>query len=93
MLSRLHYLLEMACAASDGRVRLEAWCQGGQLAGRKVEVAKVKASRGGNEYFWEEADHSEDYGRPPTPLPPLDSEFTAVGLEYVSNLPWARSLV
>lgn len=59
MLSRLHFLLEMACCLSAGAVSLEAWCQGGQLAGHKVEVPKVKSSRGANEYFWEEADETE----------------------------------
>lgn len=59
MLSRLHFMLEMACNASSSRIRLAAWCQGGQLAGRKIEVPKVKASRGGNEYFWEEANETE----------------------------------
>jgi len=59
MLSRLHFILEMACGSSAGRVQLESWSQGGQLAGRKIEVPKVKAGRGGNEYFWEEADETE----------------------------------
>jgi hypothetical protein len=47
MLSRLHFLLEMACRSSEGRVQLESWSQGGVLAGRKIEAPKVKASRGG----------------------------------------------
>ncbi len=59
MLSRMHFALEMACRRSQGRIKLEAWGQGGQLTGQKVEVPKVKSSRGGNEYFWEEADEIE----------------------------------
>ncbi len=59
MLSRLHFLLEMACRTAAAQVSLEAWCQGGQLAGHKVEVPKVKASRGSDGYFWEEADEME----------------------------------
>lgn len=59
MVLRMHFMLEMACRASEGRVKLQAWGQGGQLAGHKVEVPKVKSSHGGNEYFWEEADQLE----------------------------------
>lgn len=59
MLSRMHFVLEMACRRSKGRIKLEAWGQGGQLTGQKVEIPKVKSSRGGNEYFWEEADETE----------------------------------
>ena len=59
MISRLHFMLDTACRNSARQVCLEAWCQGGQLAGRKVEVPKVKSSRGGTSYFWEEAAESE----------------------------------
>ncbi|MBZ5625629.1 MAG: replication-relaxation family protein [Acidobacteriia bacterium] len=59
MISRMHFMLEMACRTSGAGARLEAWCQGGQLAGRKVEVPKVKSSRGGTGYFWEEASETE----------------------------------
>ncbi len=59
MLSRLHFVLEMACRTSVGKTKLEAWCQGGQLAGNKVEVPKVKSSRTGGEYFWEESGQTE----------------------------------
>lgn len=59
MLSRLHFLLEMACRSSEGRVQLESWSQGGVLAGRKIDAPKVKASRGSTEYFWEEPDETE----------------------------------
>ena len=59
MVSRFHFLLDMACRRSGGRVALAAWRQGAQLAGHKVEVPKVKSSRGGNEYFWEESGETE----------------------------------
>ena len=58
-ISRMHYVIEMACRKSGGRARLDAWGQGGQLAGRKVEVHRVRSTRTGNEYFWEEAAETE----------------------------------
>ena len=42
-----------------GAHRLEAWCQGGQIAGHKVDVPKVESSRVGNDYFWQESDELE----------------------------------
>ena len=59
MVSRLHFCLELSANKSGGKVTLERWEQGAQLAGRKVEVPKVKSSRNGNEYFWEEAGSTE----------------------------------
>ncbi len=59
MVSRMHFVLETACRSSKGAVMLEAWAQGGELAGHKVEVPRLRSSRNGNEYFWEETDHSE----------------------------------
>ena len=59
MISRMHFCVEMACGKSGGRVQLDAWRQGGPLAGRKVEVAKVKSSRDGNQHFWEESEETE----------------------------------
>jgi hypothetical protein len=59
MISRMHFMLEMGCRQSGGTRQLEAWCQGGQLAGNKVEVPKIKSSRQGNDYFWEESDEKE----------------------------------
>lgn len=57
MLSRLHFMLELACKKSGGKTTLEQWRQGGELAGHKVEVLKVKASRtAANEYLWQEHD-------------------------------------
>src|SRR5579863_9771458 len=59
MISRMHFMLEMGCRQSGGARQLEAWCQGGQLAGNKVEVPRIKSSRQGNDYFWEEGDEKE----------------------------------
>ncbi len=59
MISRMHFCVEMACRRSDGRVQLEAWRQGGPLTGSKVEVPKLKSTREGNQYFWEEASETE----------------------------------
>jgi hypothetical protein len=55
MISRMHFMVEMACRKSDGDVALEAWCQGGQIAGHKVDVPKVRSSRQGGQLFWREA--------------------------------------
>src|ERR1019366_9253978 len=35
MISRMHFMVEMACRKSGGIVALETWCQGGQIAGHK----------------------------------------------------------
>jgi protein involved in plasmid replication-relaxation len=59
MISRMHFMLEMACRRSSGSVKLEAWSQGGPLAGNKVQVPKIKSSRQGNDYFWQESDETE----------------------------------
>jgi hypothetical protein len=78
MVSRLHFVLEMACRQSGGRITLEAWSQGGQLAGRKVQVPKIKVSRERGEYFWQEAAETE-----PVPVEP-DAMFT---LRFSDRLP------
>jgi hypothetical protein len=59
VISRMHFMLEMACRQSGGSIRLEAWSQGGPLAGNKVQVQKIKSSRQGNDYFWQESDETE----------------------------------
>lgn len=59
MLSRMHFMLEMACRNSGGEVVLESWRQGGPLAGHKVEVPKVVCSRSDAGYFWEQAGETE----------------------------------
>ena len=60
MLSRLHFMLEMAARKSGGRIQLEAWVQGAQLKGRKVELPAVRSSRHGNEYLWQEHDNQNE---------------------------------
>src|SRR5947208_4308296 len=57
MISRMHFMLEMACRKS-GTASLEAWCQGGLIAGRKVDVPKVRSSKVGGEFFWQEVDET-----------------------------------
>ena len=59
MVSRMHYMVEMACKKSGGAVALEAWRQGGQVAGHKVDVPKVRSSKVGGEFFWQEVDETE----------------------------------
>src|SRR5689334_12996094 len=59
MISRMHFMIEMACRTSEGATQLEAWCQGGQLAGHKVDAPKIRSSKRGGELFWEEADDME----------------------------------
>jgi hypothetical protein len=59
MISRMHFMIEMACRKSRGAAELEAWSQGGQIAGHKVEVRKIRSSKRGGELFWGEADETE----------------------------------
>lgn len=59
MISRMHFMIEMACRKSGDSVSLEAWCQGGQIAGHKVDVPRVQSSRVRGELFWQEADETE----------------------------------
>src|SRR5580693_3507031 len=59
MISRMHFMVEMACRKSGGDVALEAWCQGGQIAGHKVDVPKVRSSKQGGQLFWQEASETE----------------------------------
>jgi hypothetical protein len=49
----------MACRNSGSAVALEAWCQGGQIAGHKVDVPKIRSSKVGGEFFWQEIDETE----------------------------------
>jgi hypothetical protein len=59
MISRMHFMVEMACRKSGGDVALEAWCQGGQIAGHKVDVPKVRSSKQGGQLFWQEVAETE----------------------------------
>src|SRR5580658_5715375 len=59
MISRMHFMIEMACRKSSGAVALEAWCQGGQIAGHKVDVPKVRSSKQSGQLFWQEVSEEE----------------------------------
>jgi hypothetical protein len=59
VISRMHFMLEMACRQSGGSVSLDAWSQGGPLAGNKVHVPKIISSRRGNDYLWQESGETE----------------------------------
>ena len=49
----------MACKKSGGDVALEAWCQGGQIAGHKVDVPKVRSPKQSGQLFWQEVVETE----------------------------------
>jgi len=59
MISRMHFMVEMTCKRSGGAVALESWCQGGQIAGHKAEVPKVRSTRRAGDVFWQEVDETE----------------------------------
>jgi hypothetical protein len=56
MISRLHFMLEMASRQSVGDAEFVDWRQGAELRGNKVDVPELVARRveGTNEYIWEE---------------------------------------
>src|SRR5579864_2328601 len=58
MISRMHFMLEMASREPDNAVELTAWRQGAELRGNKVEVPEISSRRieGTNQYVWEEHD-------------------------------------
>jgi len=55
LVSRMHFMLEMACRNSQGQITL-GWRQGAELRGHKVDVPEIRSRRveGSNEYVWEE---------------------------------------
>ena len=59
MISRMHFMVEMACRKSGGDVALETWCQGGQIASHKVDVPKVRSSKQAGQLFWQEVAETE----------------------------------
>jgi Replication-relaxation len=59
MVSRMHFLIELACRKSAGQAELVSWVQGAPLSRHKVEVKKVRASRSGNDYVWQETGEPE----------------------------------
>jgi hypothetical protein len=60
MISRLHFMLEMASRSSNGDIALTQWRQGAELRGNKVQVPELTSKRiqGSNEYRWEESDRT-----------------------------------
>lgn len=58
MISRMHFMLEMASRASGDEVQLAAWRQGAELRGNKVDVPEIHSRRveGSNDYIWEPHD-------------------------------------
>jgi len=60
MISRMHFMLEMASRSAKGRVELAAWRQGAELRGNKVHVPEIRSRRidGTNEYTWDERDET-----------------------------------
>jgi hypothetical protein len=52
-------MVEMVCEKSGGAVAIEAWRPGGQTAGHKADVPKVRSSRHGGELFWQEVDKTD----------------------------------
>jgi hypothetical protein len=60
----MHFMIELA-ATKSGTISLEAWRQGSQIAGQKVEVPMVRSSKQAGELFWHESEESE-----PLPVEP-----------------------
>ena len=60
MISRMHFMLEMASRSAKAPVELAAWRQGAELRGNKVNVPEIRSRRvdGTNEYSWEERDET-----------------------------------
>ena len=56
MISRFHFMLEMACRSSESKINIAQWRQGSELAGHKVELPKVTAvsKEGSNDYIWKQ---------------------------------------
>lgn len=59
MISRMHFMLEMASRNLTSGVSLAAWRQGAELRGHKADVPELNSRRieGSNEYVWEEHDN------------------------------------
>ena len=59
MISRMHFMLEMASRDINNGTSLGAWRQGAELRGHKVDVPEIHSRRveGSNEYVWEEHDN------------------------------------
>jgi len=59
MISRMHFMLEMSSRDAGNGATLDAWRQGAELRGHKVDVPEIRSRRieGSNEYVWEEHDN------------------------------------
>ncbi len=70
MISRMHFMLEMAGRQSNGQVVLEGWRQGAELRGPKVNVPEIKSRRieGGSNYVWEEQSKTQKFPVEPDAL-------------------------
>jgi len=68
MISRMHFMLDMASRNPTAGVSLATWRQGSELRGHKAEVPQAISRRveGSNEYVWEEHD-SRKYRLPVEP--------------------------
>ena len=97
MISRLRFMLEMACRQSGGRVELSMFRRGADLEGHKVEVPEVRSRRvaGSNAYRWEESRHDTRFlpvepdaiftlrfHRLPSPDAPADGGQAALGQSF-----------
>ena len=59
MISRFHFMLEMASRGPNSPTQIAGWRHGAELRGHKAEVPEISSSRvaGGNEYVWKEHDN------------------------------------
>jgi len=59
MVSRFHFMLEMASRADQSQAQLATWHHGAELRGHKAEVPEISSSRvaGSNEFVWREHDN------------------------------------
>src|SRR5262249_43198586 len=72
MISRMHFMLELAARNSGGRIHLAAWRQGAELRGHKAPMPDVQCRRidSSNDYVWEEIDRTKSF-----PVEPLTASF------------------
>jgi hypothetical protein len=56
MISRFHFMLEMASRMDHSQAQLVPWHHGAELRGHKAEVQEISSRRvlGSNEYVWQE---------------------------------------
>jgi len=59
MISRMHFMMEMASRKASSKVEVADWRQGGELRGHKAEMPEMTSRRieGSNDYVWEEHDN------------------------------------